>query len=57
MTSKVWVVGDESSPKTNQWLAMTNNKDEAEKLLTTLEGASTLKEVDVRPPRNNRRRT
>lgn len=60
MTTKVWVVGPEEALKTNQWLAMTNNHDAALELLVTLEGATTIKEVEVKKPyvknrgRNNR---
>lgn len=45
----VYVVGPEEALKTNQWLAMTNNHDEALGLLVTLEGATTIKEVEVKP--------
>lgn len=49
MTTKVWVVGDANAPKTNQWLAMTNDYEAAKGLLGTLEGATEIKEVEVKP--------
>ena len=45
--AKVYLVGTEESPKTNQWLAMTNDKEEAAKLLESLEGACRMKAIDV----------
>jgi len=45
--TEVYLVGSEESPKTNQWLAMTNNMDEVENLLETLEGATTFKTIEV----------
>jgi hypothetical protein len=52
----VYVVGPEEALKTNQWLAMTNSHEEAYKLLETLDGATTIKEVEVRPSAKSRRR-
>ena len=45
--TKVYLVGTEESPKTNQWLAMTNSEAEAKNLLETLEGATTFKTIEV----------
>jgi len=45
--TEIYLVGSEESLKTNQWLAMTNNMDEVENLLETLEGATTFKTIEV----------
>ena len=52
----VYVVGPEEALKTNQWLAMTDSLKEAYRLLETLEGATTMKEVEVKPRAKSRRR-
>ena len=52
----VYVVGPEEALKTNQWLAMTNSHEEAYKLLETLEGATIMKEVEVKPHHAKSRR-
>jgi hypothetical protein len=49
---EVYLVGDEDSPKTNSWLAMTNSKTEALNLLETLEGACTYKSITVKEKPN-----
>lgn len=46
--AKVYLVGTEESPKTNFWLAVTNDKEEAAKLLESLEGACRMKAIDVK---------
>ena len=51
MSVKLYLVGDQNSPKTNSWLAMTNCEAEALNLLNTLEGASCTKCIDVPPAR------
>ena len=45
--TEIYLVGTEESPKTNQWLAMTNSLEEVENLLETLEGATTFKTIEV----------
>jgi hypothetical protein len=45
---KLYLVGDESSPKSNSWLAMTNSPEEATRLLDELEGACTYKSITVK---------
>ena len=52
----VYVVGPEEALKTNQWLAMTNSHEEAQRLVGTLEGATTIKEVEVKPHHAKSRR-
>lgn len=54
-TNKVYVVGDDNSPKTNQWQFMTACREtaEAEK---TARGLTQIKEVDIRPRRGRRGR-
>jgi hypothetical protein len=55
MTTKVYLVGDMDSPKTNQWSAMTNNWAEAEKLLAEMGLNATHKVIEVGPPRGRKR--
>lgn len=52
--TEVFLVGTKESPKTNQWLAMTNSLQERDRLLRELEGAETHKSIVVRA-RGNRR--
>ena len=52
----VYVVGPEEALKTNQWLAMTDSLKEAYRLIETLEGATTIKEVEVKPHHAKSRR-
>ena len=49
MTSKVYVVGGPEAHKTNQYEAMTNSLEEAERLVETIKGGQ-MKAVDVKPP-------
>lgn len=56
MVDVVYVVGGPKSPKTNQWLHMTADKAEAERLQAGIEGG-TMKKVDVPPPRSRRKRS
>ena len=44
----VYLVGDDESPKTNRWLAMTNDPQQVEPLMKEL-GATRTKSVFVRP--------
>ncbi len=43
---EVYLVGDKDSPKTNQWLAMTDSLEEADKLAADIKGA-TRKTIEV----------
>ena len=52
MTNKVYLVGDENSPKTNQWLSMTNSLEEAERLMAEQGHTATMREVAVPPSRS-----
>jgi hypothetical protein len=54
MSTKVYLVGDELSPKTNQWLSMTNNWIEAERLKAELGPKATHKVVEVKERRGKR---
>jgi len=45
----VYLVGDAQSPKTNQWLAMTNSTAERDRLLADAGEGATTKEVVVKP--------
>jgi hypothetical protein len=56
MSTKVYLVGDKDSLKTNSWLAMTNCLDEVEHLMETLPNATQNKEIEVKPPRSRRKR-
>ncbi len=51
---EVYVVGGPRSPKTNQWLHMTADKGEAERLQSSIEGG-TMKAVKLPPPRRRRK--
>ncbi len=51
MTTLVHLVGDKDSSKTNSWLAMTNSLKEAERLVGTMAGATSVKTIEVKPPR------
>ena len=53
---EVFLVGDKSSPETNQWLAMTNSLKERDNLLATLDGACTHKSIVVKPRPQRRRK-
>lgn len=53
--TKVYLVGNERSPNTNQWLAMTNNWSEAERLKAEIGPTATHKVVLVPPKRGKRR--
>lgn len=53
--TEIFLVGDKDSEKKNSWLAMTNNQEEATKLLGTLEGATCMKTVEVKPSRRKRK--
>jgi hypothetical protein len=44
----IYLVGDEDAPKTNRWLAMTNDPQQVEVLMAEL-GATRTKSVFVRP--------
>jgi hypothetical protein len=50
-TKRVYLIGDANSPKTNQWLQMTNCKSTAEAALAEAGEGATFKEVTVRPKR------
>jgi len=50
MTKKVFLIGDKNSPKTNQWLQMTNDRQVAASALAAAGDGATFKEVVV-PPR------
>ena len=47
MTVEVYLVGGENADKNNEWLAMTNCRNEAARLLTELEGACRMKTIKV----------
>ena len=49
----IYFVGNKSSEKRNSWLAMTADKEAANKLLSTIKGATCVveKKVDVTPRR------
>lgn len=49
--TKIYLVGDKRATKVNSWLAMTNDRAEAERLREELPTATTIKEVTVRPSR------
>ena len=49
--TKVYLIGDKNSPKTNQWLQMTNDRAAAEAELALAGPDATFKEVTVRAPR------
>jgi hypothetical protein len=51
---KVYLVGNAEAPKTNQWDAMTNNADEAQRLKAPIEGG-VIREITVSPPRGGKR--
>ena len=53
--TKVYLVGDASSPKTNQWLAMTNSWAECERLKAERGPGATHKVVTV-PPKGSWRK-
>jgi len=53
--TKVYVMGGPEAPKTNQWLAMTNNWVECERLKAEYGPTATHKVVEVKPPANKRR--
>lgn len=44
----VYLVGNDESPKTNQWMAMTPSKETAEEYMRE-KGLTTMKAVDTRP--------
>jgi hypothetical protein len=54
MASKIYLVGGPEALKTNQYEAMTNSPEEAERLRTAIEGGVT-KEITVSPPRGGKR--
>jgi len=47
----VYLVGNAASPKTNQWLSMTDHRPTADAAFTALGEGATFKEVKVAPPR------
>jgi hypothetical protein len=47
MAVKIFLIGDKDSPKTNNWLAMTNDMEQVAILLDTMEGACTYKSIRV----------
>ena len=49
-STKVYLVGNEEAPVTNQWEAMTNSILEAERLMEEL-GLNSFKVITVAPPR------
>lgn len=51
MSTKVYLVGDDNSPKTNQWLAMTNCPDEAARIMGEIEEACRIKPITVNKKR------
>ena len=53
--TEVYLVGDDKSPETNQWLAMTNSTVERDRLMVELGGVTT-KVVQVGPPPRRRPR-
>ena len=55
MTSKVYVVGGPDAHKTNQYEAMTNSLEEAERLVETIKGGK-MKAVEVKPPYRGKRK-
>ncbi len=55
MSTKVYVVGDKNSPKTNQWSHMTNNWEEAERLKREMGPEATHRVVEVKPPHKGRK--
>ena len=59
MTTMVYLVGDKASTKTNSWLAMTNDPEEANRLLEEIDEAVVTKAVEVKPRRvkNTRKKT
>ena len=44
---ELYLVGTEASEKDNSWLAMTNSREEAARLLTELDGACRMKTITV----------
>jgi hypothetical protein len=54
MTTKVYLVGDANSPKTNQWLSMTNCPTLAVERALEVGPEATRKVVTVAPPRYKR---
>jgi len=44
---KLYLIGDKKAEETNSWLAMTNDLAKAGALLEQMEGASTMKIIDV----------
>ena len=53
--TKVYLVGDKNSPKTNQWLSMTADKELALQTQKDAGPEATFKEVTVRPSRTKRK--
>ena len=49
---KVYLVGDKNSEKTNSWLAMTNCANKAAELLAEMEGATSLRIINVKENAN-----
>jgi len=54
MGDKVYLVGDTNSPKTNQWLSMTDCPDLAEARKAELGPTATTKVIEVSPARHRR---
>jgi hypothetical protein len=54
MTTKVYLVGDANSPKTNQWLSMTDCPTLAETRALEIGPEATRKTITVAPPRHQR---
>ena len=48
MSVKVYLVGDEDSPKTNSWLAMTNSIEEANRLMEEMGDTCSFKSITVK---------
>lgn len=45
---KLYLIGDQSSPSTNSWLAMTNDSKQIPELLESIPGACTYKSIIVK---------
>lgn len=45
--TEVYLVGGENADKDNSWMAMTNSREEAARLLTELDGACRMKTIKV----------
>jgi hypothetical protein len=54
MTTKVYLIGDANSPKTNQWLSMTDCPNLAVARALEVGPEATRKTITVAPPRGQR---